>query len=64
YDGVKYHHILETKTGYPADTDVRSVTVVSDSSLEGDALSTICLILGEEKSKEILEKYNAEAIFY
>ena len=64
YDGVKYHHILNTNTGYPVKTDVKSVTVISDSSLEGDALSTICLILGEEKSKDILEKYNAQAIFY
>ena len=64
YDGVKYHHILNTNTGYPIKTDVKSVTIISDSSLEGDALSTICLILGEEKSKDILEKYNAQAIFY
>ena len=64
YDGVKYHHILNTNTGYPVKTDVKSVTIISDSSLEGDALSTICLILGEEKSKDILEKYNAQAIFY
>ncbi|MBR5916624.1 MAG: FAD:protein FMN transferase [Lachnospiraceae bacterium] len=64
YDGVKYHHIINTNTGYPVKTDVKSVTIISDSSLEGDALSTICLILGEEKSKDILEKYNAEAIFY
>lgn len=64
YDGIKYHHILNTNTGYPVKTDVKSVTIISDSSLEGDALSTICLILGEEKSKDILEKYNARAIFY
>jgi thiamine biosynthesis lipoprotein len=64
YDGVKYHHILNTNNGYPVKTDVKSVTIISDSSLEGDALSTICLILGEEKSKDILEKYNAQAIFY
>ena len=64
YDGVKYHHILNTNTGYPVKTDVKSVTIISDSSLEGDALSTICLILGEEKSQEILKKYNAQAIFY
>lgn len=64
YDGVKYHHILDTKTGYPVDNGVQSVTIVSDSSLEGDALSTICLILGEEGAKEILNKYNSEAYFY
>ena len=64
YSGVKYHHILDTKTGYPVDNGVQSVTIVSDSSLEGDALSTICLILGEEGAEEILDKYNSEAFFY
>ena len=46
------------------DNNVKSVTVLSDSSLEGDALSTICLILGEDGSKDILAKYNARAIFH
>ncbi|MBO4309658.1 MAG: FAD:protein FMN transferase [Lachnospiraceae bacterium] len=64
YDGVRYHHILDTLTGYPVDNGIKSVTIVSDSSAEGDALSTICLILGEEKSKDILEEYDAKAIFY
>ncbi len=64
YSGVKYHHILDTKTGYPVDNGVQSVTIVSDSSLEGDALSTICLILGEEDAKKILDKYNSKAYFY
>lgn len=64
YDGIKYHHILDTKTGYPVDNNIKSVTILSDSSLEGDALSTVCLILGEEKSKLLLDKYNAKAIFY
>lgn len=64
YDGIKYHHILDTKTGYPVDNNIKSVTILSDSSMEGDALSTICLILGEEKSKLLLDKYNSKAIFY
>jgi len=64
YDGIKYHHILDTATGYPVDNGIKSVTVLSDSSLEGDALSTVCLILGEEGSKDILTKYNAKAVFH
>lgn len=62
-DGKRYHHILDATTGYPAETDVISVTVVCDSGLLSDALSTTCFILGEEKSRELLEKYNASAIF-
>ena len=63
-DDKKYHHILDTHTGYPVDNNIKSVTIISDSSLDGDALSTICLILGEENSKEILKKHGASATFY
>ena len=63
YDGIKYHHILDTKTGYPVDNNIKSVTVICDSSTDADALSTLCLILGEEESKEILKNHNAEATF-
>ncbi len=59
----RYHHIIDAKTGYPVDNELNSVTVVSDSGFNGDALSTVCFLLGFEKSKPILEKYNACGIF-
>ena len=62
-DGKRYHHILDATMGYPAETDTISVTVVCDSGMLADALSTTCFILGEEKSEPILEKYGASAIF-
>lgn len=62
-DGKRYHHILDATTGYPAETDIISVTVVCDSGILSDALSTTCFILGEKESKPLLEKYNASAIF-
>lgn len=62
-DGVRYHHILDRSTGYPADSDVTSVTIVSDSGILCDALSTACFVLGSRDGKALAEKYGADAIF-
>lgn len=50
----KYHHILNPSTGYCYDNDLSSVTIVSKSSLQGDALSTVCFALGKEKGLALL----------
>lgn len=63
-DGKKYHHILDPRTGYPAESNVISVTVMADSGTLSDALSTACFILGySDESLKLLKQYNAEAIF-
>lgn len=62
-DGVRYHHILDPGTGYPADGGVRGVTILAKEGLLADALSTACFILGPEKGMELAEEYGAEALF-
>lgn len=63
-DDKIYHHILVPSTGYPADNELLSVTILSKESADGDALSTSCLLLGLEKGKELIEsKEGVEAIF-
>lgn len=61
-DGKRYHHILDATTGYPSESGLISVTVVAESGVMSDALSTACLLAGEKKAIEILEGAGASAI--
>ena len=62
-DGIRYHHILDPENGYPVRNGLTAVKVVGKSGLETDALSTACFVLGIERSKELLEKYQVDALF-
>ncbi len=62
-DSVRYHHIINAKTGYPVQNELNSVTIISDSGFIGDALSTSCYLLGFENSKPLLDEYGVDAVF-
>ena len=55
-DGTLYHHILDPLSGMPAAGDVVSVTVVSERSMVGDALTTILVLVGSEGAQALLER--------
>jgi thiamine biosynthesis lipoprotein len=54
-DGVRYHHILDPKTGDSA-RDVRSVTILGPQAMDTDALSTSVFVMGPKKGLELLDR--------
>ncbi len=63
-NGTRYHHILDTGTGYPYDNGLLSVSVICNNSADGDGLSTSCFALGLTKGMELIESLeHTEAIF-
>lgn len=63
FEGVRYHHIIDPRTGWPADSGLLSVTLVGDSAMELDALATGICVLGEKNGLPLLEKRGIEAVF-
>lgn len=62
-DGKRYHHIFDPRSGRPAASGLWSVTIIADSSMEADALSTAVFVMGVKKGLELIERYGqAEAI--
>lgn len=63
-DGKLYHHILNPKSGYPYENGLTAVTILSDESVDGDGLSTVCFALGLEKGLELINSLpDTQAVF-
>lgn len=63
-NGVKYGHTINPKTGYPAKNTLLSATVVADDAITADAWDTAFMVLGLEKSKEILKKLKGIDVYF
>ena len=62
-DGVRYHHIFDPKTGYPAASGLRSVTVIDANSTRADALTTALFVMGADKGRAYCEENGIAAVF-
>jgi len=56
-NGKRYHHIIDPKSGKPSQSGLIEVSVVSESGIDGDALSTTLFVLGIEKGKDLIKNY-------
>ncbi len=59
-DGKKYHHIINPRTGYPADSGLISVTIVSSDGTLADALSTALFIMGKDQAADYWRKHSSD----
>ncbi len=57
-DGVTYHHILDPKTGYPAESGIVSVTIVTGNGTLADGLSTSLFIMGKDLAEEYWKNHS------
>lgn len=63
-DGKRYHHILDSRTGRPAETDLASVSVISDKSIDCDALATAFFVAGKSGVfEDILDLREIKTVF-
>lgn len=63
-DGKRYHHILDTQTGFPVESNVASVSIVTSSSIDADALSTVAFTLGIDKGLELINSLDGIECMY
>ena len=64
HEGKIYHHILDTKTGYPVASPLTSVSIITDRSVIADGLSTAVYALGLEQGLALVNSLDGvEAIF-
>ena len=61
-DGITYHHIIDPDTLFPG-TKWRAVSVITEDSGLGDALSTALFLMDQEEGQRLLEQYKAEAVW-
>ncbi len=63
-DGVRYHHILDTSSGWPVQNELAGVSIIAGDAFDADALSTTVFAMGVEEGTTFIEALEGiEAIF-
>ena len=63
-NGRRYSHCIDPKTGYPVEHNVLSATVLAENSVWADALASICMVMGMEKSLPLIESMDGVEAYY
>ena len=63
-NGKRYSHCIDPKTGYPVEHQLLSATVLAENSVWADALASICMVMGLEKSLEIINALDGVEAYY
>ena len=63
-NGKRYSHCIDPKTGYPVEHQLLSATVLAENSVWADALASICMVMGLEKSLPLIESMDGVEAYY
>ena len=63
-DGKRYSHCIDPTTGWPVDHQVLSVTVLAENAVWADALASICMVMGMERSLPIIQGMDGVEAYY
>ncbi len=63
-NGRRYSHCIDPKTGHPVEHNVLSVTVLAESSVWADALASVCMVMGLERSLPLIERMEGVEAYY
>ena len=57
YDnGIRRSHTINPRTGYPVNHSLLSATIIAPSCAQADALATACMVLGDQKALQLIDK--------
>ena len=63
-DGKRYSHCIDPTTGYPVEHNLLSATVIAENSVWADALASVCMVMGMERSLEIIQPMDGVEAYY